>query len=90
MKKLTKVISVVLVLCMLFSLAACGKKEDPPKTETVTVSFDTDGGDEVPSQVISKGGSVVKPATPKRIHNQINEVLSSFDLSVGLLLYTLL
>ena len=30
MKKLTKVISVVLVLCMLFSLAACGKKNEQP------------------------------------------------------------
>ena len=64
--RVKRIFALFLALAMIFTLAACGKKEDPPKTETVTVSFDTDGGDEVPSQVISKGGAVVKPATPKK------------------------
>ena len=57
-------LSVLLAIVMVFSFAACGKKE--PQKETVTVSFDTDGGSTVESQTIAKGSAVVKPETPKK------------------------
>ena len=63
MKK-KNLIALLLVFSLVLCLAACGKGEQ--KAETVTVSFDTDGGDAVAAQVINKGGAAVKPATPKK------------------------
>ena len=57
-----KFLAVSIALAMIFVLASCGGG----KEETVTVSFDTDGGSEIEAQVITKGGAVVKPETPKK------------------------
>ena len=62
LKKLT---AILLVLSMVLALAACGGGQSNGK-ETVTVTFDTDGGDAVASQNIEKGSAVVKPGTPKK------------------------
>lgn len=57
---------------MLASFAACGKVDDngkdddkggeTPKTQ-YTVTFDTNGGSEVPAQTVEEGGKAVKPET---------------------------
>ena len=64
MKK-KQLLALVLIFAMTLCMAACGKG-DPPAKETVTVTFDTDGGDAIESQTIEKGSAVVKPATPKK------------------------
>ena len=46
-----------------------GKPEDKPSGEdetTCTVTFDTDGGSEIPSQTVKKGEKVTKPDTPEK------------------------
>ena len=63
MKK--KLIALLLAFALVLCFAACGKKEEP-KADTVTVTFDTDGGEAIEAQVINKGSAVVKPATPKK------------------------
>ncbi|MBR0481260.1 MAG: InlB B-repeat-containing protein [Firmicutes bacterium] len=57
-----KVLAILIALTMVFALTSCGKGEK----DTVTVSFDTDGGSEIEAQVITKGSAVVKPDTPKK------------------------
>ncbi len=57
-----KMIAILIALTMVFALASCGGG----KEESVTVSFDTDGGNAIEAQVIAKGGAVVKPETPKK------------------------
>ncbi len=57
-----KFLVIFIVLAMIFVLASCGKG----KNDTVTVSFDTDGGSDIEVQVINKGAAVVKPDTPKK------------------------
>ena len=45
------------------------KPEDKPSGEdetTCTVTFDTDGGSEIPSQTVKKGEKVKKPTTPEK------------------------
>ena len=59
-----KTIALLLVFAFIFAFAACGKKEEAK--ETVTVTFDTDGGDTIEAQTIEKGSAVVKPSTPKK------------------------
>ena len=56
-------LAIVLAFSMVLTLAACGGGK---KEETVTVSFDTDGGNSIASQTITKGSAVVKPETPKK------------------------
>ena len=57
-----KYLAILTVLTMVFALASCGGG----KEESVTVSFDTDGGSAIEAQVITKGGAAVKPDTPKK------------------------
>lgn len=58
-----KVIALVLSFAMILCFTSCG---GGTKKETVTVTFDTDGGSSVESQTIEKGTAVVKPDTPKK------------------------
>ncbi len=60
-----KILALILALSMVFILAACGGGKTQQK-DTVTVSFDTDGGNTVETQTVEKGGAVVKPETPKK------------------------
>ncbi len=60
-----KLLALLLALSMVFILAACGGGKQEQK-ETVTVTFDTDGGDAIEAQTIAKGSALVKPATPKK------------------------
>ena len=62
MKK-NKVLAVLLIFAMVLCFASCGGGK---KEESVTVTFDTDGGSAVESQSIKKGAAVVKPSTPKK------------------------
>lgn len=57
MKKMTKLLSLLLALSMLFSLAACGPKDDPAPDETPKV---TDG-----APVESPDPTPTEPETPK-------------------------
>jgi len=59
-----KTIALLLVFAFIFAFAACGKKEEAK--ETVTVTFDTDGGETIEAKTIEKGSAVVKPSTPKK------------------------
>ena len=63
--RIKKIIAVIMVLMMVFSLAACGKPKDNTE-DKITVYFDTDGGSAVESQTVAKGSAIVKPATPKK------------------------
>ena len=60
-----RVLAILLAMSMIFVFAACGGGKTEQK-ETVTVTFDTDGGDAIESQTIEKGSAVVKPGTPKK------------------------
>ena len=72
MKHKAKVFTLALLVIALFTvlmLSACGKTDDKTPDDgvkTYTVTFVTDGGTEVPSQTISAGGKIVKPADPKK------------------------
>lgn len=57
-----KILSCLLVLFALFTLAACGK-DDP---ESFTVSFDAAGGSAVTSQLINKGECATLPLEPTK------------------------
>lgn len=61
--KSKKVIALLLSFAMILYFTSCG---GGTKKETVTVTFDTDGGSSVESQAIEKGTAVVKPDTPKK------------------------
>ena len=60
-----KLLALLLALSMMFILAACGGGKQEQK-ETVTVTFDTDGGEAMEAQTLTKGTALVKPATPKK------------------------
>ena len=72
MKNKAKVFTLALLVVALFTalmLSACVKTDDKTPdggVKTYTVTFVTDGGTAVPSQTISEGGKVVKPADPKK------------------------
>ena len=55
-------LAVTLLLC----LCACGGEEEPTEPELFTVTFDSQGGTEIPSQQIEKGKKAVEPPTPVR------------------------
>ena len=55
-----KVLSVVLILIVVLSLSACGKKE------SFTVTFDSVGGSSVESQTVEKGECATKPSDPSK------------------------
>lgn len=61
--KLKRIAITLLALAMIFSLAACGGK-DEPKADFVKVVFDTDGGSAISSMEIKSGQSVIKPEAP--------------------------
>ena len=60
-----KILALFLALSMVFILAACGGGGFGQK-ETVTVTFDTDGGEAIEAQTIEKGSALVRPSTPKK------------------------
>ncbi len=64
-KHMKKILALLLALSMVFMLAACGGGKSGQK-ETVTVTFDTDGGEAMEAQTIEKGSALVRPATPKK------------------------
>ena len=70
--KLSKVLCVFLMLAVVFSLASCGLISKLPffggddKNEKITVTFDSNGGSEVASQVIEKGGTFLAPEEPTK------------------------
>lgn len=65
-KLVLAVLCSVAMACMVWGLAACGKKEqDPPKTE-YTVSFETFGGTELDPVKVEEGGTVSRPSDPER------------------------
>ncbi len=63
--KRKQIISFFLAVVLVFSFAACGKKEEKPGNK-VTVSFNTDGGNSIAAQSIEKGSLAAKPETPKK------------------------
>lgn len=65
MKK-NKVLVILLILAMTFCFTACYCGGVKKEEGTVTVTFDTDGGNEIEKQTIAKGGAIVKPETPKK------------------------
>lgn len=54
MRNLTKAVSVLLILTMMFTLAACGQKEEPVKVESADASTDatTEAADEAVSDIL--------------------------------------
>ncbi len=66
MKRRSYVIFIALLLCALAVLVSC--KDDDTGAEPVyyTVSFDAQGGSEVPSQKVLKGGKAALPVEPVR------------------------
>ena len=79
MKKYFKKIVVLFFTVMLF-LPFIVKAD-----ETYTVTFDTQGGTEIPSQVIENGGVVVKPEDPTNGNLEfvkwVTESLQSYDFT---------
>ena len=55
---LKKILCLFLLLTVVFALASCGL------AKKYTVSFNSDGGSEVPSQIVKKGKTAVAPADP--------------------------
>ena len=55
---LKKILCLFLLLTVVFALASCGL------TKKFTVTFNSDGGSEVPSQIVKKGKTAVAPADP--------------------------
>ena len=55
--------SIVLVIIFCAVLTACNKSDDNPTEKEFTVSFNSNGGTEVPPQTIKKGEKAVKPET---------------------------
>ena len=82
MTKIVRLICVLLLVTSLFALASCEllevpdddtssdekpqTPETPADSETVTVTFDTDGGSAVASKTVEKGEKVQKPEDPKK------------------------
>ena len=56
----------LLIFAMMFCFTACGCFGIRQEKDSVTVTFDTDGGSTVESQIIAKGGAIVKPETPEK------------------------
>lgn len=68
----------VIILAALAVFVGCGKGAEtdhsistqaPENTvqQTLTITFNTNGGSEIPSQEISKGEKIVKPTDPKKV-----------------------
>lgn len=55
-----KLLCCLMILIILFTLGACGKKQ------TYTVTFDSLGGNAIESQIIEKGSKVKKPTDPQK------------------------
>ena len=69
-KKLIAILSVIAVLLIAFIVLYYvfdGKKEEPPKVvdEKITITFDTNGGNEIDSVKINKGSTVDLPTPTK-------------------------
>ena len=62
--KVKYLLPVLLVVVCSF-MAACSNGDDP-KTTRYTVTFDSDGGSEVQSQIVPDGGTATKPADPTK------------------------
>ena len=60
MKKIFLTLSLISAMC----LSACGKEDTSPDVDKYIVTFDSNGGSEVPSQVVEKGNKVKKPEDP--------------------------
>ena len=55
-----KLLCCLMILIILFTLGACGKKQP------YTVTFDSLGGNAIESQIIEKGSKVKKPTDPQK------------------------
>ena len=64
MKKISYIIFLALLLCCVVFFAACTENEGDGVV-TYTVTFNSNGGNAVPSQTVVKGGHAVLPAEPQ-------------------------
>ena len=70
--KLNKVLCVFLMLAVVFSLASCNIISNifggntPDEVVEYKVNFDTDGGSEVPAQLIEQGKTIAAPENPTK------------------------
>lgn len=60
----------IFTLCTIFvcavSITGCSKEENDTSKPTFTVSFDSQGGSEVPSQEVTQGEKATKPSNPTK------------------------
>ena len=76
---------------VLFEDDVITKDEDVPAINTYTVTFVTDGGSEIPSQVVNHGDTVVKPDDPTKENYSFmgwftdSNLTSEYDFSVPVL-----
>ena len=61
--KLRRILCSVLLLCAIFTLAACNKDEGPTE---YAVIFDSDGGTQVSTVYVEEGNAVAKPQDPAK------------------------